>query len=217
MAHFLGEKNLNFFFKNLAIFWKKCQKSQKMKAQILCFQIFWKKKFKISTEPIIAYLKPTSWPIIWYRNCFPPSNGMQGTQLWILPKIPKIAQNCSKYPKIRQKTGVLGKKIGFRCFRFFCYRNLWANHWCRNFSKKVQNNFFWAEKKVFSKIQRGDHWKIGQFSLGPPSGFRGLEIFFSFFGRPEGLRRRNYREAEPRRTKPAAGAERSEVGVSRKR
>ena len=45
------------------------------------FSNFLKKKFKISTGPIIAYLKPTSWPIIWYqkklelkKKFFPKSN-----------------------------------------------------------------------------------------------------------------------------------------------
>ena len=118
-------------------------------------------------------------------------------------KSPKIAQIAQNTPKIAEK-GCFSINFGFRFFIFLWYYNLWANHWWRNFSKKVRNKNLNLEvkKKFFPKSKGGTIGKLANFPLVPPLDFVVWNFLFSFFGRPEGLRRRNYREAKPRRTSP---------------
>ena len=94
-------------------------------------------------------------------------------------KSPKIAQIAQSTPKIAKKMGVF-QKISVFDFLFFYDTTTYGLTTGAGIFQKKYKKKFGAEKKVFSKIQRGDHWKICQFSLGPPFGFRVWNFFSSF-------------------------------------
>ena len=124
--------------------------------------------------------------------------------LKILVDFGQKSTNLLKIPQKSPKIGVFEKIWDLDVFGFSVTATYGLTTGAGIFQKKYKTNFFFgAEKKVFSKIQRGDHSFICQFSLGPPFRFRGLEIFIFLFsvglrGCDDGI----IREAKPRRTSP---------------